>query len=128
MIAISKTDIYKCVEIYLLANTPTSLLNAFRNRLSEVFNRIEKESSLKTLIDYFEFITSKGKMSPVKVSISYLILILILYHKDYVRNETYCDLFGRLEWGLDIAAYVEASIVPVSIVDLKGNPMKITEL
>lgn len=110
---LSKSDIEELALVFVLANTPASLVRGM-NRCSAMTKL--RQWSADELVRYYDRITARAKRSEFVVSLAYAVLCaLMLRVRDGVRVNVDAS---RLLWGEYIAQIVTRSGVPTGRFDV----------
>ena len=117
MIKINRNQLSELAYIYLVANTPLSLLNALKR--NEAVLRMKDNCSYNHLKEYYGIITGRARRDETVMGLSYAVLVAILLHE---RTEGHLPDCARLEWGDEIKKYVSASNRSNLSIVINGSP------
>jgi hypothetical protein len=101
MIHLSKSQLQELTNIYLLANTPKSLLRVLLK--TTAVDKLRRDCSPGELLEYYNRITTKAKRSPAVSAMAYAALIALLVKSPPVSQ--YPDS-SFLQWGTIIESYL----------------------
>jgi hypothetical protein len=116
MTKLSKSQIQEATNIYLLANTPKSMLRAMLK--SSAVDKLRRDCSPEDLLEYYNRITTKAKRSPFIVALAYATLIALLVKSP--SNDQYPDP-TFLQWGSVIESHLKQQFGSTSSVIIMPN-------
>ena len=120
MIKINRNELKGIASIYVLANTPFSLIKELIN--SNVVEELKNQCGLQHLKDYYQMITSRAKRDEISIGLSYAVLIAFLTHKDnnFLNKDINIDV-TRLKWGEVIEGHLKIKTTSESIIDIQSK-------
>ena len=120
MIKINIVELKSLASVYILSNTPFSLLKALMN--TNVVEELRINCSLQYLKDYYQMITSRAKRDEISMGLTYAVMIAFLTHKDnnFLNQDINLDV-SRLKWGEEIEAHLKMKISSESILTISGK-------
>lgn len=121
MTNLSKSQIHEVTNIYLLANTPKSLLRALLK--SSVVDKLRSNCSNEELLEYYNRVTTKAKRSPFIVALAYSTLIALLVKSPHVNQ--YPDP-TFLQWGTVIESHLKKQFGATSSIIIAPNTPQAT--
>jgi hypothetical protein len=101
MIRMPKSDLQEATNIFILANTPKSLLRGLLK--SNVVNDLRRRCSVDELRVYFDTVTERGERSPFVAALAYAVLIALLTKSPPSADSPDAT---RLQWGPIIKDYL----------------------
>ena len=122
MIRLDRTDLRSLAEIFVLANTPFSLLRKLLE--SPQVQRMLREYSASELEAYYDWITARAGRSELVIALAYAVLVGLLVHEGRVDP---IDT-TRLEWGPQIQEYLQKSgkATQTTLIVIPGQAVKTT--
>ena len=118
---LSKSQLQEITTLYLVANTPKSLLYTLLK--SSVVDTLRSDCSCEELLTYYNNITSKAKRSPFIIALAYATLVALLVKSP--PTERYPDT-SYLEWGQILESHLSQHFGTTSTVILSPNTSKPT--
>lgn len=119
MIILSKNELYEMATIFMVANTPNSLLKGLLD--CRAVNKMRSESQPEELWVYYDSVCARAKRSATSMALAHGVLVSILFHN---RPSTNCinniDA-TRLSWGPHIRDIANVTNPPTQIHTIFGT-------
>lgn len=116
MTKLTKSQLQEITNIYLLANTPKSLLRALLK--TSVVDALRRDCSTEELFHSYNRITTKAKRSPFVAALAYCSLIALLV-KAPAKSE--CPDASYLQWGTIIESHLAREFGTTETVIITSN-------
>src|SRR6185295_15597640 len=113
MIRISREELREVASVYVVANTPSSMLGGLL-RTSAV-RRLRSES-IGDLAAYYDFVTTRARRTEVSMGLAYAILVSIHFHAHPVPGTRPHLDASRLQWGSIIEEQAKSKAPTTQIV------------
>lgn len=122
MINVTRSELIQLAMLYLVANTPRSLLEGLARR--DAVNKFRYDVPIEDLLTYYEKITSRAKRSEIVVGLAYAVLVGILLHKDNLGGQISPEA-SRLQWGEQLKMIANSINTPTKILELASPSARI---
>lgn len=120
MISISKKELYEIATIFMVANTPSSLLRGLLD--CQAVSRMRKKSRPEELLVYYDFVGARAKRTTVSMALAYGVLVSILFNEKPSEHCRSSIDVTRLFWGAHIRDIANVSNPPTQIHTIYGTP------
>ncbi len=125
MIRISRSKLSELAGIFMLANTPYSLVKEMQK--SETINNLKNECSYKKLVEYYNDITTRAKQTDVSIGLAYAVMISILTFNNKKLDDLKLKIDeDRLQWGKEIKEFLTKTFPAQTIITV-DNGFKVKE-
>jgi hypothetical protein len=121
MIHISRTELRNLAEIYILANTPYSLLKSLKSH--PLVERLFKDCTVEELKKYYDYVTARARRDEIVMALAYSTLIALLLKFNTSAQFSMLDIdSARLPWGDEIRRRIEFITASSSVITIESTP------
>ena len=113
VIRLTKTDLIEFAQTLVFANTPLSL---FKGMIGCSGMQKLRKYQISELIEYYDWITARGKRTEIVVGLAYAVLCALVLHARDTRGVHFDS--SRLQWGERIWKFMERSTIATGRVTL----------